>query len=150
MAHFSCLALKWDAEHRAQKSCSSLGSSSLRAGHGAGIVPTRGGFFVGLRHICHASINPTNSPDSQHKELSCLSDPQLFKCCSFFHTTWGHGSLARQRVWVEKDQALLLILNSTRDTHTHTKKTPTKPPVPCSKPSSQLLLSLCTFLFTIH
>lgn len=91
--------------------------------------------FVKLRHICCASIQKHKTAtflDYKNKKVSSLSTFQHLNCCSFFHTTWGYGflfslmlSLCTLRISIYKDQALLLILNSTTYTDGQkSKKTP--------------------------
>lgn len=114
--------------------------------------------FVKLRHICYASIQKHKTAtflDYKNKKVSSLSTFQHLNCCSFFHTTWGHGflfwlmlSLCTLRISIYKDQALLLILNSTTYTHTKKKKEK-KPHWPSSKNPSQWVVSLSALLFTI-
>ena len=108
--------------------------------------------FVKRRHICYASIQKhktATSPDDKNKEVSSLSTFQHLNCCSFFHTTWGHGflfwlmlSLCTLRISIYKDQALLLILNST--THTHARAQSKTPPGPVQNP-----LPNCVFHCTL-
>lgn len=59
MGHFSCLH-GGDAEHRAQTPAPPWAHPRSQPD---ALSPLRGDFgvFVGLRHICHASINPTQA-----------------------------------------------------------------------------------------
>lgn len=108
--------------------------------------------FVKLRHICYASIQKHKTAtflDYKNKKVSSLSTFQHLNCCSFFHTTWGHGflfwlmlSLCTLRISIYKDQALLLILNSATYTRTQSKKY-----WPGPKHPSQLLQFHCILCY---
>lgn len=88
--------------------------------------------FCGAEAHLPQTHTRTALPGSQNKGLSSFSHFHPFKCCSFSHTTWGHGAAAAPRAEGLGTQGSSASFNSKFE-HRHTKN-PTKPPLPCSKP----------------